>query len=136
MSANRIAPDNMTPAQAAVSSPRSVPSLAAGTQLYFDNQHQRWVIKAPHQVVFLDPLSLDVLRACDGERNLARIALCMDALNHRPGRAWLDVVQDIVRHFEARGVLRCRLEDGALAQAQRPLQSLAERMLERRSSTK
>jgi hypothetical protein len=60
----------------------------------------------------------------------------MDALNHRPGRAWLDVVQDIVRHFEARGVLRCRLEDGALAQAQRPLQSLAERMLERRSSTK
>nr|WP_067290309.1 hypothetical protein [Marinobacterium profundum] len=134
MSANQIVPDKM--AQASVSSPRAVPSLAAGTRLYFDSQHQRWVIKAPHQVVFLDPVSLDVLRACEGERNLVAIALSMDALNHRPGRAWLDVVTDIVRHFEARGVLRCRLEDSALSQVQRPLQGLAERLLERRSSTK
>lgn len=117
-------------------SPRWVPSLAAGIRLYFDDQHQRWVIKAPHQVVFLDPVSLDVLRACDGERNLARIALCMEATEHRPGRAWLEVVNDIVRHFEARGVLRCRMGDGDLPLVRGPLQSLAEAVLERRSSTK
>ena len=110
-------------------SPHWVPSLAPDTQLYLDSQHQRWVVRAPHQVVFVDPLSLDVLRACDGKRSVAKIALLLDRkrldrLHNdgsgrddrglRTGRAWLDIVNDIVRHFEARAVLHCRLENGAL----------------------
>ncbi|NVK42837.1 MAG: hypothetical protein HWE39_16465 [Oceanospirillaceae bacterium] len=96
-------------------SPHWVPSLAPGIRLYFDDQSRRWVVKAPQQVVFLDPLSLDVLRACDGDRSLMQIALYMDALEHRPGRAWLEVVSDVVRHFESRGMLRCRLASSVLA---------------------
>jgi hypothetical protein len=94
-------------------SPCRVPCLAPDTRLYFDNQHQRWVVRAPHQMVFLDPLSLDVLRACDGDRTLARIAQHLDALGQSPGRAWLDLVTDVVRYFEVRGVLRCRLQSSA-----------------------
>ncbi len=111
-------------------SPHWVPSLAPETQLYLDSQHQRWVVRAPHQVVFVDPLSLDVLRACDGKRSVAKIALLLDkkrldrlckdgsgrdVRGSRTGSAWLDIVNDIVRHFEARGVLHCRLQNGALA---------------------
>ncbi len=96
-------------------SPNWVPSLAPGIRLYFDDQSRRWVVKAPQQVVFLDPLSLDVLRACDGRRCLTQIALYMDGLEHRPGRGWLEVVSEIVRHFEGRGMLRCRLASSALA---------------------
>ncbi|MFC6672971.1 hypothetical protein [Marinobacterium aestuariivivens] len=84
-----------------------VPSLAPGIRLYFDDQPRRWVIKAPQQVVFLDPLSLEVLRACDGVRNLAQIAVRMESCAEVPRRDWLDVVCDIVRHFEGRGMLRC-----------------------------
>jgi pyrroloquinoline quinone biosynthesis protein D len=126
----------MTFARMTPDSPCRVPSLAASSRLYFDPRHQRWVVKAPHQVVFLDPVSLDVLRACDGQRNLAQVALCLEGLGHRPGRAWLDVVQDIVRHFEARGVLHCTRPEGAFPAPRDALQSLAGRLLEGRSSTK
>ncbi|UTW13419.1 hypothetical protein [Marinobacterium rhizophilum] len=126
----------MTLAGMTPESPCRVPSLAAGSRLYFDPRHQRWVVKAPHQLVFLDPVSLDVLRACDGRRNLAQIACCLDGLGHRPGRAWLDVVKDIVRHFEVRGVLRCSLPEQAFPRTRGCVRSLAGRLFEGRSSTK
>lgn len=126
----------MTVATMTSDSPHWVPGLASGSHLYFDARYQRWVVRAPLQVVFLDPLSLQVLRACDGRRNLSQIALCLEELDQRPDRAWLEVVRGIVRHFEARGILRCTLFEGHCCVTRGPQQSLAGRLLERRSSTK
>lgn len=92
-----------------------VPSLAPGIRLYCDDQAHRWIVKAPRQVVFLDPVSLDVLRACDGRRDLVQIALYLNGLRHRPGSVRLEVVSDVVRHFESRGMLRCRPASSVLA---------------------
>ncbi len=92
-----------------------VPSLAPGIRLYCDDQSHRWVVKAPRQVVFLDPLSLDVLRACNGCRDLMQIALYLELFGQRSQPVELEQISDVVRHFESRGMLRCRPVRPALA---------------------
>lgn len=87
-------------------SPARVPQLAACTDLFFDAHCRRWVLRAPHQVVFLDALSLAVLRVCDGLHSLDEIANRLEMALCPEGLESLEAVQDIVRHFEARGILR------------------------------
>ena len=85
----------------------SRPGLSPLCSLYFDKQHQRWVIRAPNQVVFPDSESLEVLLLCDGTRTVEQISEKLQQhkhfdLNHP---VTTGPVEDIITRFIRRGVL-------------------------------
>jgi pyrroloquinoline quinone biosynthesis protein D len=52
----------------------SVPALARGTQLRFDQSRGRWVMLVPERVLVPDDVAVEVLRLCDGVRRVEEIA--------------------------------------------------------------
>ena len=81
------------------------PSLSPMCSLYFDNQHQRWVIRAPNQVVFPDSESLEVLLLCDGTKTVAEISGTLRQKDADFYKKAKDSVGEIVSRFIRRGVL-------------------------------
>ena len=84
--------------------PEMTPVLNTECQLYFDGQHDRWVLKAPQQVIFPDHLTLRVLQACDGCCNGAQIVDSLSA-EASSGQVSEDDVLDILDEYERRGFL-------------------------------
>lgn len=84
--------------------PELVPVLSTNCRLYFDGQHNRWVLKAPQQIIFPDQLTLIVLQACDGNctgRQIAHLLASFSALDSITEDDVLDVLDD----FERRGFI-------------------------------
>jgi pyrroloquinoline quinone biosynthesis protein D len=52
----------------------SVPVLARGTRLRFDDTRKRWVLLVPERVLAPDDIAVEILQLCDGERSVADIA--------------------------------------------------------------
>ena len=84
--------------------PERVPALSAHCRLYFDGQHNRWVFKAPQQIMFPDQFTLAVLQACDGHCSEQQIARSLVACSTRES-VTIDVVLDLLDEFERRGYL-------------------------------
>jgi coenzyme PQQ biosynthesis protein PqqD len=61
----------------------SVPSLARGIKLRFDQARSAWVLLAPERVMMLDEIAVEILKRCDGEATV-------DA-----------IIDDLARTFEA-----------------------------------
>jgi hypothetical protein len=82
-----------------------IPVLKDECQLYFDGKHDRWVLKAPQQAVFLDKLTLLVLQACDGQCSEQQIITSvatfagLDCVSERD-------ISDILAEFERRGFIQ------------------------------
>ena len=87
--------------------PQMTPVLNTGCQLYFDGQHDRWVLKAPQQIIFPDHLTLLVLQACDGCCNGAEIVSAITA-NYASLPVSESAVLDILDEYERRGFLSVR----------------------------
>jgi pyrroloquinoline quinone biosynthesis protein D len=51
----------------------SVPALARGTRLRFDETRQRWVLLVPERVLAPDDIAVEILKLCDGVRSVAEI---------------------------------------------------------------
>lgn len=51
----------------------SVPTLARGTKLRFDETRQRWVLLVPERVMAPDDIAIEILQLCDGVRSVADI---------------------------------------------------------------
>lgn len=51
----------------------SVPTLARGAKLRFDETRQRWVLLVPERVMAPDEIAVEILQLCDGERSVAGI---------------------------------------------------------------
>ena len=51
----------------------SVPTLARGTRLRYDEARQRWVLLVPERVMAPDEIAVEILQLCDGQRNVAAI---------------------------------------------------------------
>ena len=51
----------------------SVPTLARGTRLRYDEARQRWVLLVPERVMAPDEIAVEILQLCDGQRNVADI---------------------------------------------------------------
>lgn len=49
----------------------SVPKLARGTMLRFDETRQRWVLLVPERVLAPDDIAIEVLKMCDGVKSVA-----------------------------------------------------------------
>ena len=52
----------------------SIPKLARGAVLRFDETRQRWVLLVPERVLAPDDTAVEVLHLCDGQRDVAAIA--------------------------------------------------------------
>lgn len=84
-----------------------IPVLKEGCQLYFDGKHDRWVLKAPQQAVFLDKLTLLVLQACDGYCSEQQIIASVTTFPELAGVSERDV-GDILAEFEQRGFIQAQ----------------------------
>lgn len=51
----------------------SVPTLARGTRLRYDEARQRWVLLVPERVMAPDEIAVEILQLCDGQRSVAAI---------------------------------------------------------------
>jgi pyrroloquinoline quinone biosynthesis protein D len=61
----------------------SVPALARGVKLRFDQARDAWVLLAPERVLMPDEIAVEILKRCDGKATVAAI------------------VADLARAFEA-----------------------------------
>ena len=61
----------------------SVPALARGVRLRFDEARSAWVLLAPERVLMPDEIAVEILKRCDGKAAVSAI------------------VDDLVRTFEA-----------------------------------
>ena len=84
-----------------------IPVIHDSCRLYFDGQHDRWVLKAPQRAVFLDTLSLLILQACDGCCSARQIAGSIAACE-RHARVSEGEVVALLLDFERRGFLCSR----------------------------
>ena len=84
-----------------------IPVLKEECQLYFDGKHDRWVLKAPQQAVFLDRLTLLVLQACDGCCSEQQIISSVATFPELVGVSEMDV-SDILAEFEQRGFIQAQ----------------------------
>jgi pyrroloquinoline quinone biosynthesis protein D len=50
---------------------QSVPKLARGVMLRFDESRQRWVLLVPERVLAPDDIAIEVLKLCDGVKSVA-----------------------------------------------------------------
>ncbi|WP_346297128.1 pyrroloquinoline quinone biosynthesis peptide chaperone PqqD [Rhodopseudomonas sp. P1] len=82
----------MAPRRISVSE-TSRPVLPRHARLKFDDTRQRWVILAPERVLAPDEIAVEILRLCDGARDVAAI---IDALaaKYTAGRA--EIGRDVV----------------------------------------
>ena len=62
----------------------SVPALARGVRLRFDQARSAWVLLAPERVLMPDEIAVEILKRCDGKSAVSAI------------------VDDLARTFEAK----------------------------------
>jgi pyrroloquinoline quinone biosynthesis protein D len=51
----------------------SVPALARGVRLRFDQARSAWVLLAPERVLMPDEIAVEILKRCDGKASVAAI---------------------------------------------------------------
>jgi pyrroloquinoline quinone biosynthesis protein D len=51
----------------------SVPALARGVRLRFDQARDAWVLLAPERVLMPDDISVEILKRCDGRASVSAI---------------------------------------------------------------
>jgi pyrroloquinoline quinone biosynthesis protein D len=51
----------------------SVPVLALGARLRFDDSRRRWVLLVPERVLAPDDIAIEVLQLCDGNRTVGDV---------------------------------------------------------------
>lgn len=77
----------------------SVPKLARGVKLRFDETRGRWVLLVPERVLAPDDIAVEVLQLCDGERSVSEMVELLAAKYAAPaeqiGTDVIDMLQDL-----------------------------------------
>lgn len=77
----------------------SVPKLARGVKLRFDETRGRWVLLVPERVLAPDEIAVEVLQLCDGERSVSDMVDVLAAKYAAPaeeiGTDVIDMLQDL-----------------------------------------
>ena len=72
---------------------QSVPKLARGVVLRFDETRQRWVLLVPERVLAPDDIAIEVLKLCDGQRSVCTMA---DELAAKYTAPHADILADVI----------------------------------------
>lgn len=51
----------------------SIPTLARGVRLRFDDTRERWVLLVPERVMAPDETAVEILQLCDGKTSVAAV---------------------------------------------------------------
>ncbi len=84
----------------------SVPSLPRHIKLRHDAARDRWLLLAPERVFTPDPIAVEVLKLCDGERSLEAIADLLAARYAAPKERILIDVTSMLQDLADKGVVR------------------------------
>lgn len=71
----------------------SVPTLARGVRLRFDDSRQRWVLLVPERVMAPDETAVEVLQLCDGKTSVAAV---LDILAERYAAPREEIAGDVI----------------------------------------
>lgn len=89
------------------------PALPRHVRLQHDGVRGRWVLLAPERIISVDEIAVDILRLCDGERTLARIADELAEAYDAPVAEILIDITSLLQGLADRGYIR----DGSEADA-------------------
>ena len=84
----------------------SVPALPRHIKLRHDPRRNRWMILAPERVLMPDPVALDILQLCNGQRNVAAIAAALAGQYAAPEERILRDVTNLLQELADKGVIR------------------------------
>ena len=93
--------------QRAIVSAASKPRLARGRRLYHDETRDRWVIQAPERVFSPDPVAVEVLKLCDGDRTVAELADALALRYDAPKERILADITSMLQDLADKGVVSC-----------------------------
>lgn len=93
------------PSAPALIGPASFPKLPRSAKLRHDAGRDRWVVLAPEKVFSPNEVALDVLRLCDGTRDVTAIAGELAKSYDAPAATILDQVLFLLRDLAAKGVV-------------------------------
>lgn len=84
----------------------SVPALPRHIKLRHDSARDRWMILAPERVLMPDPIALDILHLCDGQRSVTAIAAALAGQYAAPQERILADVTNLLQDLADKGVIR------------------------------
>lgn len=71
----------------------SIPTLARGVRLRFDDSRQRWVLLVPERVMAPDETAVEILQLCDGKTSVATL---LDSLASRYAAPREEIAADVI----------------------------------------
>jgi pyrroloquinoline quinone biosynthesis protein D len=71
----------------------SVPTLARGVRLRFDDSRERWVLLVPERVMAPDETAVEILQLCDGKTTVAAL---IDTLAERYAAPREEIAADVI----------------------------------------
>ena len=71
----------------------SVPKMARGVKLRFDETRQRWVLLVPERVLAPDEIAIEILQLCDGARS---VAVMVDQLAEKYAAPKAEIEADVI----------------------------------------
>ncbi len=83
----------------------SVPRLARGTRLQFDNHRDQWIVQAPERLFVLDPIALEIVQRCDGVASVTAIVDELAGKYDAPRDVILRDVNTLLQDFADKGVM-------------------------------
>jgi pyrroloquinoline quinone biosynthesis protein D len=83
-----------------------VPALPRHIKLRHDTARNRWMLLAPERVLMPDPIALDILQLCDGQRSVAAIAAALAGQYAAPQERILTDVTNLLQDLADKGVIR------------------------------
>ncbi|HEU0061858.1 MAG TPA: pyrroloquinoline quinone biosynthesis peptide chaperone PqqD [Hyphomicrobiaceae bacterium] len=83
----------------------SLPALPRHIKLRHDPTRNRWMILAPERVLMPDPIALDILQLCDGQRSVAAIAAALAGQYAAPEERILRDVTNLLQDLADKGVI-------------------------------
>jgi len=83
----------------------SVPRLARGARLQFDQHRDRWIVQAPERLFVLDPIALEIVQRCDGAASVSAIVNELSGKYNAPRDVILRDVNALLQDFADKGVM-------------------------------
>lgn len=90
----------------AIVTAESKPSLPAHIKMRHDTGRGRWILLAPERVFEPDPIAVEILKVCDGQRSVSDIAAALAKEYNAPPEDILNDIVAMLQDLSDRGALK------------------------------